>query len=324
MLHSSPADAIQQAGSLSEFLRGARASIPINFAVLPFGMLFGAVAVQNGLSVGEAVLMSASMFAGASQLVGLELFGQRIAPALILLSILAVNFRHVLYSAAFGRVVRHWTFLQKAVGFFFLTDPQFAQAEREHDSGRGVGFAWYFGLGLTIWTLWVIEAFVGAWFGNLLPNTHRTGIDFLLPIYFLGLLMDFRQRPLWLPVVLVHGGVPFRGLTLACHARRRGRHRGGGAVAHARGGRIMSDMLLLIVAGAMLTYLTRIGGHLVLSRFERVHPRVEQALNAVPAAVLTTLVAPATLDADPAEFAALAIAGLLALRFGPTSARTRL
>ena len=75
-------------------------------------------------------------------------------------------------------------------------------------------------------------------------------------------------------------------------------------------------MFWIIVAGAVATYLTRIGGHLVLSRFERIHPRVEAGLNAVPAAVLTTLVAPAALSAGPAELAALLGAGLVALRGG--------
>lgn len=184
------------------FLRGARASLPINIAVFPFGLLFGVVAVQNGLSVGEAVFMSATIFAGASQLVGLELFNQHISPALVVASIFAVNFRHILYSAALGRLIRHWTPLQKAAGFFLLTDPQYAQAEREQDAGRPVGFAWYMGLGATIWLLWIFEGAVGAFFGNLLPNAHATGVDFLLPIYFLGLVMDFRHRPLWLPVVI--------------------------------------------------------------------------------------------------------------------------
>ncbi|MBE7186572.1 MAG: AzlD family protein [Methylobacterium mesophilicum] len=78
----------------------------------------------------------------------------------------------------------------------------------------------------------------------------------------------------------------------------------------------MSDTIWIIFWGAVLTYLTRAGGHLVLSRFEPVHPRVEQALNAVPAAVLTTLVAPAMLSAGPAEWAALVVAGLASLRFG--------
>ncbi|TIP92983.1 MAG: AzlD family protein [Mesorhizobium sp.] len=72
----------------------------------------------------------------------------------------------------------------------------------------------------------------------------------------------------------------------------------------------------IIIAGAIATYLTRIGGHLVISRFENIHPRVEAGLNAVPAAVLTTLVAPAALGAGPAEWAALIVAGLVSLRGG--------
>jgi uncharacterized membrane protein len=78
----------------------------------------------------------------------------------------------------------------------------------------------------------------------------------------------------------------------------------------------MSTNLWIIFAGAILTYLTRIGGHLVLSRFERVHPRVEAGLDAVPAAVLTTLVAPALLTAGPAEWVALIVTGLVSLRYG--------
>jgi uncharacterized membrane protein len=81
----------------------------------------------------------------------------------------------------------------------------------------------------------------------------------------------------------------------------------------------MSTTTWIILAGAVLTYLTRIGGHLVLSRFENVHPRVEAGLNAVPAAVLTTLVAPAVISAGPAELAALLVAGLVSLRAGMLS-----
>lgn len=78
----------------------------------------------------------------------------------------------------------------------------------------------------------------------------------------------------------------------------------------------MSTTLWIIFWGAVATYLTRIGGHLALSRFERIHPRVEAGLNAVPAAVLTTLVAPAAVSAGPAELLALAVAALVSLRAG--------
>lgn len=80
-----------------------------------------------------------------------------------------------------------------------------------------------------------------------------------------------------------------------------------------------STTFWIIVAGAVVTYLTRIGGHLLLSRFDRIHPRIEAGLDAVPAAVLTTLVAPAAAQGSPAEWAALAVAGLVAWRGGLTA-----
>jgi predicted branched-subunit amino acid permease len=134
-------------------------------------------------------------------MVGIELFGQHVAPWLIVLSIFAVNFRHVLYSAGIGRRIEHWPLLQQAAGYFILTDPQFAIAEARAESGRPVGFIWYLGLGLPVYLFWVVESGLGAVFGKMIPDTHALGIDFLLPIYFLGLVLGFRKRPLWAPVV---------------------------------------------------------------------------------------------------------------------------
>ncbi|MET0576874.1 MAG: AzlC family ABC transporter permease [Mesorhizobium sp.] len=190
------------AAGASEFWAGARASIPVLVAVLPFGLLFGALAVDNGFIVAEAVLMSATVYGGASQMVGIELFGQKIAPWLIVLSIFAVNFRHVLYSAAFGRRIGHWPGWQQALGFFLLSDPQFAETERKAEDGRRLSFAWYIGFGAPVWLAWVVETALGGYFGGLISNPHAIGLDFLLPIYFLGLVMGFRKRPFWLPVVL--------------------------------------------------------------------------------------------------------------------------
>lgn len=78
----------------------------------------------------------------------------------------------------------------------------------------------------------------------------------------------------------------------------------------------MSTTFWIIIAGAIATYLTRIGGHLVISRFDTIHPRVEAGLNAVPAAVLTTLVAPELLNAGPAEWVALVVTAVVSLRGG--------
>ncbi|WP_292262993.1 AzlC family ABC transporter permease, partial [Mesorhizobium sp.] len=193
------AEAISESRARSDFWDGVRLSMPVVVASAPFAILFGAIAVDNGFSVLEAFLMSALIFGGASQMVGIELFGQHVAPWLIVLSIFAVNFRHVLYSAGIGRRIAHWPLLQQALGYFILTDPQYAVAEARATSGRSVGFVWYLGLGLPVYVFWVAESALGAVFGKMIPDTHALGIDFLLPIYFLGLVLGFRRRPLWLP-----------------------------------------------------------------------------------------------------------------------------
>ena len=75
-----------------------------------------------------------------------------------------------------------------------------------------------------------------------------------------------------------------------------------------------TQTLLIIAAGAISTYLTRVGGYIFITRMKRIPPRAEAALNAVPAAVLTTLVAPAAVTGGFDVSLTMAIAFLFGLR----------
>jgi len=55
---------------------------------------------------------------------------------LIVASILAVNFRHVLYSAAIAPYIKHFSPLQKFFTFFLLVDPQFAELRGNAEFAR--------------------------------------------------------------------------------------------------------------------------------------------------------------------------------------------
>ena len=57
----------EQQSHVVQFIRGAKSGTPVIVASAPFGLLFGVVAVDNGFNVWESVLMSAMVFAGASQ-----------------------------------------------------------------------------------------------------------------------------------------------------------------------------------------------------------------------------------------------------------------
>lgn len=187
----------------SDFLLGLRMGVPVLIASAPFGALFGALAMENGFTVGEAVLMSATIYAGASQMVGLDLFGQHLPAWLIMLSIFAVNFRHVLYSASLGRHLPRWSEWTKAWTFFFLVDPQYAESERRIEQDKPVTLAWYMGMAIPVYSSWVLITLLGALFGKSVGDLHAIGLDFALPIYFLGLVMGFRGRSRWAPVVAV-------------------------------------------------------------------------------------------------------------------------
>ena len=81
----------------------------------------------------------------------------------------------------------------------------------------------------------------------------------------------------------------------------------------------MSDasLWLVVAACAVATYATRVGGHLILSRFGTIAPRAEAALDAVPTAVLASLVAPAAFTRGWPEAIAVGLSFLLAMRLPP-------
>lgn len=186
----------------ADFVEGLRGGFAVALASAPFGALFGALAAEQGMSLSELTFMSATVYAGASQLVGIELFGHNVQAWVIVLSILAVNFRHVLYSAAIARYIRHFTALQKFFTFFLLVDPQFAETVKRGEAGQPVTFIWYLGFGIIIYIPWVLISLIGGMLGSLIGDPKTIGLDILLPAYFLGIVLGFRRRDNFLSVAL--------------------------------------------------------------------------------------------------------------------------
>lgn len=176
--------------------------LPILPAVTPFGAVFGALAVEQGMSIDAVFLASMTIFAGASQYAMLDLMGQDVPAWSIVLTVFAVNFRHVLYSASLSRKLTQFRPWQKLAGLFLLVDPQFAAAEARAMS-HGLRPAYFFASGLALYGNWLISSMLGALFGALLENPSVYGLDFILPIYFAGLVMGFHKRPHFLPVLLI-------------------------------------------------------------------------------------------------------------------------
>ncbi|WMS42447.1 AzlC family ABC transporter permease [Acuticoccus sp. MNP-M23] len=181
--------------------------LPLLGAVTPFALVFGTLAAQKGMTVADATLMSLTFFAGASQMAAVELLGTNVPMWTILLSVLAVNFRHLLYSASLTPIISGQPAWAKALVFLLLVDPQFALTEKRAEEGKPFSLAWYLGLGLPMYFIWVALTAAGAFAGRLIAHPEALGIDMLLPIYFVGLVMGFRKRARWGLVVLTSGAV---------------------------------------------------------------------------------------------------------------------
>jgi predicted branched-subunit amino acid permease len=81
---------------------GFRTCLPVAVGVGGYGIAFGVLARQAGLSVSEATLMSGLVPAGASQLIAVELWDAPLPVLAIVVTTLVVNVRYVLMSAAFS------------------------------------------------------------------------------------------------------------------------------------------------------------------------------------------------------------------------------
>jgi len=192
-------DAAGNRPARSESADALREVLPVLLAVLPFGVVYGAIAVQEGLSVAQAMGFSSVVFAGASQLAALQLMGLGAPIWSVLLTVFALNFRHVLYSASLGRHFSSFSFLQKLTGFFLLVDPAFGAAEVRAAKTR-LTASYYFTYALVLYIGWLLATLGGAGFGRLIEDPEAFGLDFVLPVYFLALVMTFRKRGLFYPV----------------------------------------------------------------------------------------------------------------------------
>lgn len=185
-----------------EIRAGIRDSSPVWIAVVPFAAVFGGLAVQAGWTPAQALLASGTIFAGASQYVALDLWGQSVPPWIIVLTVFAVNFRHVLYSASIGRRMQGWPWWKRLVGFAFMVDPAFAAGEARARS-QPLTPAYFIAFGATLWVTWMVANAAGVFFGGLIEDPAALGLDFILPIYFLALVIGMRGAPRFVGIVIV-------------------------------------------------------------------------------------------------------------------------
>lgn len=162
--------------------------------VVVFSVAFGAAASAKGLSLLEAVLMSALVYAGVAQLVAMELWRPEWswgAIAALAVVTATVNARMVLQGASLQPWFAPYSKRLNAFHLFFFTDANWMIGTRYHaEGGRDIGVL--VGAGLALWLVWVAATVPGYLLGALVADPRTYGIDLVMPIFFAAMIV-----PLW-------------------------------------------------------------------------------------------------------------------------------
>lgn len=189
--------------TVAGMLEGARLSVPMLPGVLVFAAAVGAASAEKGLTLGQAVLMSFSVYAGASQLLALQLWPEVFtlsAIAALAVVTTAVNLRFLLMGAALQPWLSRGPVGPVHLGLAGLTDANFVIGSRYHSQG-GQDAGVFVGAGVFMWIIWTLATIPGHALGHLLTDPKRFAIDMVMPLTFtamsVGLFRLRRDRLAW-------------------------------------------------------------------------------------------------------------------------------
>lgn len=179
------------------FWAGIRAELPLLIGVFPFGMIYGALAINAGLSTAAAQMMSSIVFAGSSQFIAAQLFHDAAPGFVIVLTIAVVNLRHALYSASLAPYVSALPMRWKVLLSYLLTDEAYAPTVLHYEKGQATRYGhWFFlGAGLALWSTWQASTAIGVFLGSAIPESWS--LDFALPLTFIAMVVPaLKNRPM--------------------------------------------------------------------------------------------------------------------------------
>jgi 4-azaleucine resistance transporter AzlC len=200
----------------SEFWKGVRDTLPLVIGAIPFGIIFGTLSSQTGLSAAGTIGMSLFVFAGASQFIATGLVGAGTVWPMIVLTTFVVNFRHLLYTATLlpnlKNLPRYW----QAILAFGMTDETFAVAVgRWRHADQSPYKHWYqLGSMLFMYTNWNICTIVGLVAGRMLSGIGGWGLDFAMVAAFIGMVLPYlKDKPNYICVLTAGlSALAFHGL----------------------------------------------------------------------------------------------------------------
>jgi predicted branched-subunit amino acid permease len=203
----SVADEHARPGNDSAAWQGARAMLPWLVGIAPLGMIVGATAAANELSVAVALVSGALIFNGPAQLTALELLGEGAGIAAVAATVVLMNVHLLILGSS---IAPHWrgTPLRfRLLASSVLIDPTFIEGDRRYRSDHGGGHAYYLAAAAALAIAWHLAILVGALLGAIVPTSAH--LEWVLPLFLLAELVQRLQTSSMLIVGAVGGGVAY-------------------------------------------------------------------------------------------------------------------
>jgi branched chain amino acid efflux pump len=169
----------------SRYRDGAKKVAPIAVAAFAFGVSFGVLARASGIASVEAIVMSATTFAGSAQFAAASILGAAggIASAIVAATLLNARYAPISVSMA---PIFVGSPLRRLLESQLIVDESWAisrRADGRYDRRLLVG------AGLVLYVCWVGGTVVGAIAGDALGNPASLGLDAAFPALFLAILV---------------------------------------------------------------------------------------------------------------------------------------
>ena len=191
--------------TLKMIQKGVVAMLPLNLAVLPWGILCGSLSIQRGFTVLEAILMPMLVFAGAVQLVVIELINSNTPLATILFTALIISSRHFLYGLALRDKLKNLPFRWRGSLGFLLTDELFALSGDKNAYKGKLKLIYALSAGGSFYLCWLLWNIIGIVAGSYLPDLTSIGLDFAIAVTFIALVIPSITNVAMLVTIVVAG-----------------------------------------------------------------------------------------------------------------------
>ena len=172
---------------MKTFKNGILDGIPIGLGYVSVSFTFGILAVAYGLSTLEALLISMTTLTSAGQFAGINIMSNLGSYVEMFIAQITINIRYSLMSISLSQKVE-----QKLKGNYrwllgtFITDEIFAVAISQ--KGK-VTREYFFGLAIIPYFGWALGTFLGALFGEIIPEEISSALGIALYGMFIAIII---------------------------------------------------------------------------------------------------------------------------------------